>query len=398
MREILSKRPKIERILIVRLSAVGDVVKTLPALTSLRRGYPKAHIAWLVEDRAADLLRNHPFLDEVFVFPRSELGRAVTARRGRLRTIAGCFRFLAGVRSRRFDMAIDFQGNFKSGLVMRMTGARLRVGYDRRNTTEGNYVFTNRRVPIADARVNRAEKYLALARALGGAAEAKPVLPAWPEDAAMAEALLRDPRVSRRPLVVIHPGTSEFGAFKRWAPEQYGRLAQHLTRERGASVVVTWGPREHSLAEKVAAASGDAAVLAPATHNLRELAELLRRADLFVGADTGPMHIAAALDVPVVALFGPKDPVLHGPYGSNTRVVRAGVECSPCAKRSCDDLKCMTRITPAMVLKAVEDLLGPPARRTAKCRSSSSSSSRPRPAEKGKGSHEPSSEKGSRPV
>ena len=393
---------KPNRILIVRLSALGDVVNTLPALTALRRAYPKAHMAWLVEDRAADVLHNHPLLDEVIVFPRSKWQQSFSLRRGRWRTLADCYQFFSELRARRFDTAIDFQGNAKSGFLTYMSRARRRFGFDRRNSSEGNTVFTNRRVRIEDPRVNRAEKYLMLARAVGGAkGPVRAELPTWPAEARMARDRLREARLTRRPLIVLHPGTSEFGAFKRWPPERFGRLARRLVRRWKASILITWGPRERPLAMKAAAAAGRSAVVSPPTHNVRELAELLRQADLFIGADTGPMHIAAALGVPVVALFGPKDPVLHGPYGERTRVVRAGVECSPCSKRACDDAKCMTSITPEMVMAAAEELLKRrPAckrhRRDKKWHAAASSSSRPRRARKAKRSRTPSSRKSSR--
>ena len=422
----MEQTPKPKRILIVRLSALGDVVNTLPALTALRRGHPKAYIAWLVEDRVADILHNHPLLDEVIVFPRSKWQQSFSLRRGRWRTLADCYQFFSALRARRFDMSIDFQGNAKSGFLTYMSGAKVRVGFDRRNSAEGNVVFTNRRVPIEDPHIVRAEKYLALARAAGGATgPVRAILPTWPAEAARAKALLREAGVTRRPLIVIHPGTSEFGAFKRWPPERFGQLARRLARHWNAGILVTWGPRERALAVKVASAAGRSAAVSPPTQSIRELAELIRQADLFISADTGPMHIAAALGVPVVALFGPKDPVLHGPYGERTRVVRADVDCSPCTKRSCGDVKCMRSITPEMVMAAVEELLvsglgfrvsgegsgtrnqkpetrnpgrtpWKRPRRDKKCPATASSSSRPRPARKARRSLAPSSRKSSR--
>ncbi len=359
---------KPRRILIVRLSALGDVVCTLPALTSLRKGYPDAHIAWLVEDRSGDLLKDHPLLDELIVFPRSRWQQTFSQRVGHWRTLADCYQFFSGLRSRRFDTAIDFQGNAKSGFLTYVSGARLRVGFDRRNSTEGNFVFINRRVPIANPYIARTQKYLELAHAVGGAPGRMPaVLATWRDESAKAAAFFRRAAL-RRPVVVIHPGTSEFGAFKRWPPERFGELARRLARHHKASILITWGPRERTLAAKVAATAGRAATLSMPTRSLRELAELLRRADLFIGADTGPMHIAAAVGVPVVALFGPKDPVLHRPYTQRSRIVRAGVECSPCTKRTCNDVRCMTAITVDMVLAAARELLKAgkrPARRVA---------------------------------
>jgi lipopolysaccharide heptosyltransferase II len=319
----------------------------------------------------------------VIVVRRSKLQQAFSAHRGRWRALADSYQFITDLRSRRFDIAIDFQGNAKSGLFTYMSGARLRVGFDRRNSREANTFFTNQRVSLVDSHINRAEKYLALARAVGGSPESvEAVLPTWPAEAKTATAFLREAGLPR-PLIALHPGTSEFGAYKRWPAEHYGQLARRLMRRLKSSILVTWGPREHPMAEKVASAAGRDAVLSPPTHNIRELAEIIRQMDLFISADTGPMHIAAALGVPVIALFGPKDPILHGPYGKHTRVVRADLHCSPCSKRACDDPKCMTGITVDMVMTAAKDLLASSGHRRAQtCHSTSSSWSPPHPEKK----------------
>ena len=152
-----------------------------------------------------------------------------------------------------------------------------------------------------------------------------------------------------RPLVIVHPGTSDFAAFKRWPTERYAELASRLVSERGASVLVTWGPGEEQLARR---AAGGAVRMAPRLTHLQQLTALLSRADLFVGSDTGPMHMASALNVPVVALFGPKDPVQTGPYRSRSEVLTAPVSCRPCRRRRCADPRCMTEMSVEQVFAA----------------------------------------------
>jgi ADP-heptose:LPS heptosyltransferase len=142
----------------------------------------------------------------------------------------------------------------------------------------------------------------------------------------------------------MHPGTSAFAAFKRWPVERYAALADHLVRRRGARVVFTSGPADRHLAVEAAGRMESDAVVAPSDRGLPVLVELLRRADLFVGADTGPMHIASALGTPLVTLFGPKDPVQTGPFASRSLVVLGDTDCRPCSRRRCRRRECMLSI------------------------------------------------------
>jgi ADP-heptose:LPS heptosyltransferase len=158
------------------------------------------------------------------------------------------------------------------------------------------------------------------------------------------------------PLVVLHPGTSAFGRLKRWPAARFGETAARLQREAAARCVVTYGPGEEGLASEVVAASTDAARLAP-KFTLGELIELLRRASLVIGADTGPLHLAALLKRPVVAIFGPKDPSIYAPYGTRSEIIHADLPCSPCTKRKCDHVRCMDCISAADVAAAAERLL-----------------------------------------
>jgi ADP-heptose:LPS heptosyltransferase len=157
---------------------------------------------------------------------------------------------------------------------------------------------------------------------------------------------------------VLHPGVSGFGTLKRWPAERYAVLARRLKEVRGIPVLLTAGPGEEALAEQVAAASGGAARSAPGTRNLAELGAILARAAVVVGADTGPIHLAALLGVPTVALFGPKDPAVYAPRGARVRVVWKQVWCSPCGLRRCGDPVCMTEMGVEEVLSCVEAALG----------------------------------------
>lgn len=321
------------RILLVRLSALGDVVHALPALASLRAALPLAEIGWLVEDRHAGVLEEHPQIDRLFRFRRKGgIGAALEVRRE--------------VRAWRPAVALDLQGNLKSGFLTRLTGAPRRIGLPAEEAREGAHLFVTETVPSGRAGEHRSERALRIVRAVAPHAVESPAVlpPVRPEsDAGIADDLRRR-GIAR--FAVLVSGTSDFGAFKRWPPERFGALARRLRDERGLAPLVSFGPGQRDLAERVVASSGGAAELSPETKSLADLVALLRRADLVVGADSGPVAIAAVAGVPTVALFGPKDPAVYAPPGPRVAVVWKEVYCSPCRLRVCDDPICMTTMTP----------------------------------------------------
>jgi len=310
-----------DRVLLIRLGAVGDVLRTLPALHLIRATFPTVHITWLVEDLSFDLLGGHPEINEVLRFPRREM-RAAAARP---RLLAGLIAALRrDLRRRRFDVALDFQGSLKSALLARLSAAPRRVGFAPGHCRELSFLFTNDWVRPPGRRLNRVERNLMMAEAVGARGDAiEVVLPERPEEGRAAEEILRSLAPGGTPVVVLSPGTSRRQRHKRWPAEHFARLAALLATSLGAVPLVVWGPGEQALVQAVVTGSGGRAVAAPPT-SLRLLAALLRRAALFVGADSGPMHLAWGVGCPVVALFGPTDPRLNAPLGSAHVVLRAG--------------------------------------------------------------------------
>lgn len=312
------------RILCIRLSAVGDVINTLPALEALRRGRPDARIGFVVEDRAHDLISRHPSVDRVHLYRRKRWGRWARqpAHWGKLYEEFSAF--LREIRRERYDAALNFQSNLKGALHMLLSGAPLRVGFDQGHSKEHSHLFANRLVrPPGGETINRVEKFLSMARAVGASTEAVGYrLPPTREAGARVDAWIAAERLQR--YVSIHPGTSDFGALKRWPAERFGKLAAAVARDSGLPSVVTWGPGERPLAEAVVAASDGRARIALETANILELAELIRRSRLYVGCDSGPLHLSSAVGTPSVALFGPKDPRTYGPYNPRHRVVAKG--------------------------------------------------------------------------
>ncbi len=343
------------RILLIRLSALGDAVHTLPLLDALRRARPQARIAWLVEEGAASLLQDHPQLDRVILFPRRSLVELL--RRGRLVAAARRFAGLArSLRAERFDLAIDVQGNLRSSGLARLSGAPRRIGFSPPYTKEKSHWLTTDRVRPRVHRQLKVHRNLELLGPLGvDAAGARARVHV--SDAARSRAATCFGALGPGAVVALHPGVSGFGAFKAWAPERYGALSRRLHGEHGARSLVTWGPGERGLAEAVVREAGAAARLAPETASILDLAALLERCDVVVGADTGPVHLAAALGVPVVGLYGPKDPAIYAPWSPRTggpaTSVWKSVHCSPCTLRRCDDVICMPAIQVDDVVDAV---------------------------------------------
>ncbi len=341
------------RLLIVRLSAIGDVLHALPTLAALRAQWPAARIDWVVEDRAASALEARSDLNRVVVFPRRELaGASRGASVSRLRSGRA---FVGRLREQAYDAVLDLQGNLKSGLVARLARAPLRCGPDRRGGREGNHLFLSRRVAVPSTVRHRVERNLALASALVGRPLAwrDPGFPRERRTEEAADALLERVGLPRAGgFALLHPGTSGFGRFKRWPADRFGALARRLAGD-GMPIAATGGPGERDLvADLVAAAGVPIAALEPP--DLPTLAALQARAAIVIAPDTGPLHLAALVGAPVLGLFGPKDPAVYGPYGRRSdgsigcldAIVREEVACRPCARRRCDLPLCMTTLDP----------------------------------------------------
>jgi ADP-heptose:LPS heptosyltransferase len=309
-----------DRALIVRLGAVGDVLRAIPAVTAIRKGVPGIRIAWLVEDLARPLLEGHPDIDQLFRFPRRDLGRA---GRHPGQAAAALRRMRQELRGWRATVAIDLQSSLKSGLASLLSAAPRRVGFAPPFCRELNFLFTNEWAVPASRWLNRVERNLQLVQALGVRCDPIEVsLPEAREEGDAATAILNRLVPGPGPVVLISPGTSALQGHKMWPAEHYARLAVLLHDATGARPIVVWGPREESLAGRIVQDAGTAAILASAV-DLRLLAALLRRSDLFIGADTGPMHLAWVVGCRVIALFGPTDPRLNAPLGRGNEVVRS---------------------------------------------------------------------------
>jgi ADP-heptose:LPS heptosyltransferase len=340
---------------VIRLGAVGDVVRTLPAVSSLRAAYAGAQLAWLVEPPAASAVQGQPWVDEVIVFPRDRLTSALRGRApgAALRELNG---FLAGLRRRRFDLVVDFHGILRSALLGRLSGARRRVGFARPFGRELAWCLATDLARLPPLRISRFERNAELVRFLG--VSAPPAASPLRVDPARLARMAAELGPGGAP-AVIHPGTSDATPYKRYPASDYARVARALSREDGVRCIVSAGPAraDRALAQEVVAASGGAARLAPPTPTLADLAVLFAASRLYIGSDSGPMHVASLVGTPVLQLLGPTDPVENAPWSETpSRQVRIRVPCSPC-RRGCAAATCMRGIPSDAVLAAARELL-----------------------------------------
>ena len=349
------------RILIVQPSWVGDAVMATPLLRAMRQRFPNAHIAYLLRRYVKPLYTPMPWADQL-----------ITYRTGRTRAKAGKGLFdLAGrLRAGKFDLAVLLPNSFRSALVCKMAGIERIVGYDRDGR---GFLLSDKLLPVKEkgkfVPTPIVRTYLGLGSYLGCQATDRSlqlfVSPAQREKAAavLGRAGL-DPNLERPlaagqpPMVILNPG-AQYGAAKCWLPEHFAAVGDQLIEQLGATVLISAAPKERKIVETITGQMQHTAVdLSRHGMSLGALKDIVRRCDLMITNDTGPRHIAAAFDVPVVTIFGPTFPQWTEIDFHKERQVAVKVFCGPCQKKTCPlDHRCMTRISPAMVMQTAMSLL-----------------------------------------
>jgi len=342
------------RILVIRLSSLGDILHALPALGSLRASFPDARIDWAAEERMSFLLRAVPGIDQVLTLDTRTVRRRPWAPSAWL----GLIQAVRLLRRNRYDVVIDLQGLIKTGLLCLLSGARLRIGFSRALVKEAPAAwFYTRKLPKPDQELHVARLNLLATKLAGGrAAPLQSPLECPPADCAAVDALLGAERLSG--YVVLNPGGGWY--TKVWSAARFGELAERIQRELGLAVVVTTGPGEEELYREIARACTGP----PPRHfqlPFLQLIPLCRRARLFVGGDTGPLHLASALGTPVVGIYGPTSPARNGPIGRADLTVFHRLPCSFCYGRTCPTKNECMDIPVAEVFDAVVRRLGAPA-------------------------------------
>jgi heptosyltransferase I len=357
----IGPKEKVERLLIVRVSAMGDVIHTLPAVDALRQAFPRTFIGWLIEERWAELLcapgaprrgpRSllRPLVDEVHTMRLKAWAKSPFS----ISTLQRAATVWNDVRGARYDAAVDLQGAIRSAVLARLSGARVVYGAAEPRESPASLWYT--RKVVARGR-HVVEQNLSVAEALVGhkAAMKSMALPCdLPKD------LQAEQRIARRlaelgvgEFAILNPGAG-WGA-KRWPAERYGEVARKLA-DQGVRSILNYGPGEEELTRRAEAASGGASEAMSCS--ISELIALTRRARIFIGGDTGPLHLAAALRVPVVAIFGPTDPARNGPYGTRSIVLRSAGSATSHARRAEPD-EGLLAIGSDEVIAAARELIG----------------------------------------
>jgi ADP-heptose:LPS heptosyltransferase len=340
----------VRRVLIVRLGAIGDALRVLPALRRLRVDRPDLEIGWAVEDWVYPVVRANPNVDRFHVLDRRALriGGGTAWREIR--------RFSGEIRSIAYDVAVDLQGRLKSGVVARMSGAPLRIGYARRDGSEGNFLFTNQRVQLPDTRENRVQRFLHMMEPLGARPELVPDDLGIVVDAAARARAEAWYAAAGRPPIAVYPGSSVHrAAYQRWQEERWSELLVRLARA-GHSSAVFWGPNEEAYVDLIARGAGAGCRLAPAT-SLVDMMAMLGCFRLFVGSNTGAMHMSWLQGVPTVFFPGPAQPRTDAPFGGVPyRVLWAGQHFRERASRA-SQADCVRAVTVDEAEGAVLELL-----------------------------------------
>ncbi len=323
------------KILIVRLSSLGDILHALPAFAGLRVSFPNAQIDWLAGPNARSLLTTVPGIDAIHVLDTNGIRSAPTD----WSAWRQLWNVLRKLRVQHYDYLFDFQGLLKTAFVGFLSGAAVRLGFSRDLVREPPaHWFYHRTLSKPPRQLHVLELNQRLTEMIGARSVAStPNLVASKEDVHYVDSLLEKQQL--REFVVINPGGG--WQVKRWSPERYGSLAAKIETELDIRVVVTTGPGEEELFEKIAAHSGQTS-FRHLQISFLQLIHLLRKAHLFIGGDTGPFHLACALGTAVVGIFGPTSPVRNGPWRNGEEIVTHKLLCSYCHKRTCPtDIECM---------------------------------------------------------
>lgn len=354
MRRLLNReeRPRIDpaavkKILLIRLRRIGDVVMTTPALTLLRRNFPAAFISYIAEQPAAGLLDLHPALDELITIPRQPGTNEL-------------FSLIRSLRRQKYDVVFDLHGGPRAFLLSMLSGAGTRIGY-RIKYKHIFYHITRPRRP-EQGYFHSVENHVNLVNPLGIACDDIPPLTTAPPrtaETSRIEQLLQTHSMAEKKLICLHIGAGN--RFRNWGIDNLKRLLALLAEQNDAGVVLVGAGDDRKTAAALLSRSHPRVLSLAGDLNLRELLALLKRAALFIGPDSGPMHIAAAAGIPMVVYFGPTLPAHFAPWKANAVILEKAYACRPCRQTECiyGDLRCLMDITPDEVyMAAVSQLDG----------------------------------------
>ncbi len=324
------------KILVIKPSSLGDVVHSLPFLNVLRERFPKAEIHWVIARGFEDLLEGHPMIKKLWIINKDDW-KMINSVRTTIKELRVLF---GSLRNEKFDLVIDLQGLLRSGMLSRATGSPVRVGF--KEAREGSRLFYTHKITGGKER-HAVDRYLEIARFLGcDISDIKFPFPLFfsSQFSVLSSQLPRE-------YAVIVPGAR--WVTKRWPPERFGEVASTLP----IKFLVIGTKSDSDIANRVVSSSRGHAVSVAGKTDIKELIGIIRTARFVLSNDSGPMHIAAALGVPVYAIFGPTNPLRTGPYGKSHVIFRKGLGCSPCYKKQCKNIRCMELIS----VKEIADVI-----------------------------------------
>ncbi len=339
-----------KKILVMRYRFIGDTVLTVPFLRNLRRAEPQAFIAWMVAPGSSDVVKGIPYVDEMIYWDPVTIH---ADSRGTHRTLSAKLAFIRELRARGFHKVYVLKRSLSSAIIAFLTGARERVGFD----TEGRGLLLTTRVPYRHDR-HEVQNFLEVLRA-DGIRVADDYLELWTEpreEEAVWKLLLNEGIGAGERMAAIHP----FSAVveRGWPLENFALLAQRLNKETGCRSIIVGGAGDRETFTQARHLFGESVIDLVGKCTLRETIALLKRCVLFVGNDSGIMHLAAAAQTPLVALFGPQSPVKFGPWSQRAKVIYKGLPCSPCRQKFFSECEPSARMRPAcMEAITVEEVL-----------------------------------------
>ena len=345
------------KILIVKLSAIGDVIHTLPSLNAIRKHYPDAHITWLIEEAASSLVIGHEALDRVIISKRKQWIKKIFGQ-SCLKNIKEAYQFIKELRDTEYDLIIDFQGLLKSAVLIALARGKRKIGFDKgMEHMEHSYIFLNERIPPVNMDNHALLRSLMLINALGiKSKEIEYKIPVSDYTRNITNELLERHGIKGAGLFVAINPVAKWET-KLWDNRKFALLADRLIEKYNASVIFTGSQSDKSTIKNIMSFMSKKAVNLAGKTTLKKLAALYEKTRFVISTDTGPMHMAAAVGTPVIALFGPTAPWRTGPFGSEHKILRSGPDCSPCFKRQCNTIDCMKQISVEQVLDAANSIL-----------------------------------------
>jgi lipopolysaccharide heptosyltransferase I len=347
----MTKSPKV---LIIRLTSIGDVLHCTPVANELKTALPSCHITWLVGEVPSELLFFNPFIDDVYVWPKERWEKALRA--GNFREAWELWRKLQEeLRTRDFDVVLDIHGLFLTGMIASTVNARRRIGM--RGTREFNHLFVTETVSGAENSRHLIFRYLSVLKALGiQAADSHMKLFLSGEAVNFAQGFFQNNGIKQNtPVIAISPATT--WSAKNWPPEHFAAVINGLRGEY--QVLLCGAPSDRKIADQIIRRVEMPLVDAVGKTSLLQMAALLSQSTMLLAGDTGPLHMAVALNVPTVSVFGATDPAVYGPLSGPHIVLKADTKCAPCNKRKCPwrDVKCMSSISPDLVIQEIHKLI-----------------------------------------